>query len=1103
MAEERYILEKQLGSGGMGEVWLATDSLLNRPVAVKFLQVTDNPMFKDLFLAEARTLASLQHPNITLIYDAVFDEYENRFYIMMEYVEGQSLSDLIKESSESLSLETIFEITTGILKALKYAHEKNIVHRDIKPDNVVIQGGNVKLTDFGLATLVSLLAEDKSQYVVGTPAYMSPEHILGEGLDGRADLYSLGVTLFEMITGGTRPFNYKDRHKLLSAQIEETPPSVRELEPTVPMMVDQIIMKMLAKHPDDRYPSASVLLDIINGIQARHKFSQRYFHSLSLEARPLVGRVDEFKKIETTWAKTQQTNTPHLLIIRGEMGIGKSKLVTEFLGSGVIDKGLVAAVGRCDEVGAPYTPFAEILASIFDRGLVKPATAERQMNQILNQIPGLASILNIERSTAPAEKKPKVTSSGLWKTLGNRVPGNVSNDTVQSQWQFFSTVSTLMAELGPTALFLDEAIFLDESSLALTHFLVQQDQLPLLIVAECRDTGNPILWLDRFSAENMTVIALSRLSPADVKTYLSDLLEGEVSDPVVNIIDKRGRGNPFHIEEVARQLIETGEIFQSDEGEWRYKPPTETDALSQELLSPLLATAFTRRLEKLTEKHREILALAAIIEPGPEFDFDVWLAVLGGQAQEAVAKAALDEAVQLRLVRASSPKRYVFRPADISNSLMESLPESHLPELHRLIAEILIEKAGNPILIGHHYEQAGLATESAHYLEKAGARAMAANAINQAIRCYSRAVELVATQPSYEALGNLYRQQGAWADSIDAFQHALGFANQSGNVNDQARIQNNLSFTHWLSDNYQEASKFATTVLKLNDASHIEHATAQSHLGMISRVLGHLREAEGWCRKAVDTLAGSGDEARLGSAYNRLGMVYLARGKYAKANEVTKLSLEIREKLQDDWGKAYSLITLGKIKADQGEFEEAKSSFSSAQQLFEKIGSNDGLVVVYTEQGRLLIRQGHADESIPLLDKAMRLAQEGGKGSAYGLGDIFLLIAQARLAEGEIEEAKAAVDNALSLVEAAGNQAIIAAGQVILAQIYAHQNEPEHAEKMYDSALTLFEQVGSPPELLRSQLAYAHFLADQGETDEAAKLEADVRIEAANIGLHL
>ena len=106
-----------------------------------------------------------QHPNITLIYDAVFDEDENRFYIMMEYVEGQTLSDLIKESSESLSLETIFEITTGILKALKYAHEKNIVHRDIKPDNIVIQGGNVKLTDFGLATLISLLAEDKNQYV--------------------------------------------------------------------------------------------------------------------------------------------------------------------------------------------------------------------------------------------------------------------------------------------------------------------------------------------------------------------------------------------------------------------------------------------------------------------------------------------------------------------------------------------------------------------------------------------------------------------------------------------------------------------------------------------------------------------------------------------------------------------------------------------------------------------------------------------------------------------------------------------------------------------------------------------------------------------------
>src|SRR5687768_2579559 len=139
MAKERYVLQKRLGVGGMGEVWLATDSLLNRPVAVKFLQATEDKRYKDLFLSEARTLASLQHPNITLIYDAVFDDEENRFYIMMEYVEGKSLSELIKETDGPLPLETILEIAIGVLRALQYAHSKGLVHRDIKPDNIIIE----------------------------------------------------------------------------------------------------------------------------------------------------------------------------------------------------------------------------------------------------------------------------------------------------------------------------------------------------------------------------------------------------------------------------------------------------------------------------------------------------------------------------------------------------------------------------------------------------------------------------------------------------------------------------------------------------------------------------------------------------------------------------------------------------------------------------------------------------------------------------------------------------------------------------------------------------------------------------------------------------
>jgi serine/threonine protein kinase/tetratricopeptide (TPR) repeat protein len=1104
MAEDRYVLKKQIGAGGMGEVWLATDTLLNRPVAVKFLQITDKPLYKDLFLSEARTLASLQHPNITMIYDAVFEEAENRFYIMMEYVEGKSLADLIQESPGPLPLQTILDITIGILRALKYAHSKGIVHRDVKPDNVVIQGGEVKLTDFGLATLVSILAKTEKQLLIGTPAYMPPEQIIGEGMDGRADLYALGVALFEMVTGGHRPFDYPDQREVLLAHVDEEPPSVKEFAPTTPVMLEQIIMKLLAKSPEERYPSADVVLDLLNAMQARQQFNQRYLQLLRPETKPLIGRAAELKTIEALWAKTWSSNIPNLLVISGETGIGKSKLIVEFLGNQVVDKGFIAIIGRCDELGAPYTPFAEIMATILERGLVKPTTIEGRMTHILDQIPSLAPLLNIEDTSAHLKEKPAGFSSGLWKTLSDRMPNNVADNPLKAQWQFFATIITILVELGPTVLFLDDAASLDESSLALTRFLIRQVQLPLLVIAECTSTSKPIAWLEALAPAEREMIHLSPLPTASIRDYLVNLLEGPVSEAVVTVVEKRSEGNPFQIEEITRQLLDSGDFYRSEEGEWRYTPPAAAaNDLSQELVSPHLLNALTRRVEKISQNSRDLLVLAALLEPGPNFDFDIWLALLGGEPQRAAAKAALDEALERRLVRDVGHNHYTFRPADIAKALTVALPKARRRELHHQIAEILIEKKGDPVLIGYHYEQAGLATESAHYLETAGARAVAANAINQAVECYKRAVNLVETQASYVALGNLYRQQGAWADSIMALQRALELAKESQNPDHKARILNDLAFTYWLSDRYREAAQSASAVLKLKNISNIERATAQSHLGMISWLLGHLKEAEEWGQKAVELLQDSGDESRLAGAYNRLGLIYFAKGKFTEAQKVSQLSLELRRKLGDQWGEAYCLVSLGQVAVDQGNVEQALAYFNNARQLFKQIGSNDGIMVVSTEQSRTLLHQGKTSEALALINQALRLAEEIGKRSAYGLGDIYLLVAQANLALGEIERAQSAAQYALNLVEAAGNRKYIASGQAMLAQIYEAQGRPDKAEPMYQKALELFTQVGHSADLLRTQLKYALFLADQGDLQAAANLERETRLEAAKIGLHL
>ncbi len=1106
--QERYVLQTQLGAGAMGEVWLATDTLLNRPVAIKYLKSTQESVPKQFFLSEARMLASLNHPNITLIYDAVFDEAQNRFYLVMEYVEGKPLSDLVENWSGPLPLEIILEVTIGILQALQYAHDHGIVHRDIKPANVMIQEDGVKLTDFGVAGLMSLLTEG-SDYIVGTPAYMSPEQIEGRTIDGRADLYSLGMMLFEMASGGYRPFEYADQDELFEAHLQATPYALREFVPDAPLALDHTITRLLAKKPDDRYPSAGVVLEIFNSIQTRHKFSQAHLQLLDPETKPLVGRADELAQMEAIWAETEESATPRLLVVQGEMGIGKSRLVAEFLGRHVVDEGFVAVVGQCDESGIPYAPFAEILATIFNKGLAKSVIAQNQVDQLLDHIPSLARLLNIPEisvakdALSQSRQQATATSSGLWQALSDKVSTGTSNDLLQPQWQFFATVITILTDLDPAVLFLEDANFLDEASVALTRFLIWQGQLPLLIIAACRDTGEAIPWLDSLSANEKVVITLPPLPTPAVKEQLINLRGGSVSDELAGLMKERSRGNPFHLEEITRQLIDSQELYQDEKGEWHYVPPKELEIPADSFLPKSVLNTFARRIEKLPAGSREALALATLVEPGAEFDFDIWLTLLGGESQMELAQETLDEALKQRLLRRTGPNRYIFRPIDVVRVLAATVPETRQRDLHRQVAKILHQRQADPILVGHHYEQAGLVTEAARYLEAAGAKAMATNAIHAALAYYNRAVTLVESQSAYKALGNLYRRNGEQAHSIRAFRRALQLARQAGHTADQAQILNGLALTLWLYDHYKEAYQYASAVLKLAGISKTERAIAQSHLGMISWLVGRLSEAETWYQKAIQALLNSDNQAALAEAYYWLGRVHLAQGKLTEARTVCQRSLEIRQTLNDRPGEGHCLTGLSQVAIEQGDFAQALSLLNSAQQLFEQVHDQRDLVAVHTNRGRASLYQGRPEEAMPLLSQALRLTIRLGKRNAYVLSDIYLLIAWGSLIQGEISRARAAADDALKLVKGAGNQVYIALTQAMLAQIYVAQGDLSTAETMYQKALALFDQVDHRPGLLRTLLNYARFLAQQGQTARATTLEQEARDEAARLGMYL
>ncbi|MEX2658558.1 MAG: Stk1 family PASTA domain-containing Ser/Thr kinase [Acidimicrobiales bacterium] len=255
----RYELHRLIARGGMAEVFLARDALLDRPVALKVLfpEFATDPSFVERFRREAQSAANLSHPNIVSVYD--WGEEDGTYFIVMEYVEGRSLAQIIKDEGP-LHPDRAADITADTAAALGFAHRNGVVHRDVKPGNILINpSGTVKVADFGIARAVST-SENLTQTgtVMGTATYFSPEQARGESVDPRSDVYSLGVVLYEMLTGRP-PFSGDSPVSVAYKHVQETPETPRARNPDVPTALEAVTLKTIAKNPANRYATGEDL----------------------------------------------------------------------------------------------------------------------------------------------------------------------------------------------------------------------------------------------------------------------------------------------------------------------------------------------------------------------------------------------------------------------------------------------------------------------------------------------------------------------------------------------------------------------------------------------------------------------------------------------------------------------------------------------------------------------------------------------------------------------------------------------------------------------------------------------------------------------------
>lgn len=250
----RYEIVKSIGEGGMANVYLANDKILDRKVAIKVLRgdLANDEKFIRRFQREAQSVANLSHPNIVEVYDV--EEEEGQHYIVMEYIEGKTLKQLLQKRG-SLTLSEVIDIMLQLTDGLAHAHDAYIIHRDIKPQNIMIQDdGLVKITDFGIAMALNATQLTQTNSVMGSVHYLPPEQANGKSSTIKSDIYSLGILMYELITGSV-PFKGDNAVEIALKHLKEKIPSIRRQNPTIPQSVENIVLRATAKNPKNRYDS--------------------------------------------------------------------------------------------------------------------------------------------------------------------------------------------------------------------------------------------------------------------------------------------------------------------------------------------------------------------------------------------------------------------------------------------------------------------------------------------------------------------------------------------------------------------------------------------------------------------------------------------------------------------------------------------------------------------------------------------------------------------------------------------------------------------------------------------------------------------------------
>ncbi len=737
-AAGRYRLRRLLGEGVRKRVYLARDTRLDRDVALAILRTEGlDAADRTRIVAEARAVAKLSdHPRIVAVFDT--GEEDGIPYIVMQYMAGGTLSNrLLKASEHRMPLGDVLRHADEICQALEHAHRHGIIHRDVKPENVWLsEDGLAKLGDFGLARVIGKGDDGFASLTVGTALYMSPEQALGRTVDARSDLYSLGATLYELLTGRP-PFEGDTVAEVIARHLNANPESPSRRNPQIPPSLDALILKLLAKSADNRFESAESVRRALRDLPTPGSASATAPPPESDAAAPsqtmFVGRDQEMERLRKG-LQDSLASRGRLMLLVGEPGIGKTR-TAEQLASYAARRGCRVFVGHCYEgEGTPaFWPWVQILRDFFDG---------RDAARIETELGGGASYV--------AQLVPEL------RDILPDLPPLPGVEGEQMRFRLFDAVAGFLKRASahePLVLLLDDLHWADKPSLLLLQFLARElAGIRVLVVGTYRDVdvqhGHPLAEvLPSLRRErSFERILLRGLPEEEVRSLLATLAGVEAPASFVRALHRETEGNPFFIEETVRHLVEEGTIDAAD-GRW-------TSGLGPDEigLPEGVREVIGRRLARLSEECRRVLSIASALGR----DFDATALARVAELDRGVMLGMLEEAVGGRIVEENRRgfHGYRFSHALIRETLYEELGTAERVQLHRRIAEALQALYANE-------PESHLSELAYHFLEAAPGGDLSA-----AIEYATGAAELASRQLAHEDAASLYGRALKTLDSM-------------------------------------------------------------------------------------------------------------------------------------------------------------------------------------------------------------------------------------------------------------------------------------------------------------------------------------------------